>query len=318
MHVFCGKNINCAYLTALKAARENPAEKTKSRAGMVFDLGPAYFEFTNPENQILTIRNRNYNPYFAIIEASWVLGGSNDLESLTKVINGYRRYSEDGQTLNGAYGHRIKNYFGSDQIESAIELLRTDPSSRRAVVTLYSPNDLTNQKSLDIPCNISFCLKVRNGLLDITVFNRSNDLFLGIPYNVFVFNIVQRYAASRLNLGLGVQRHFTDSLHLYERNVSSVDEILLSNTRDEISNWQSSPTPSYLYDCIISEFEKIYRFRFDEISCERTRKALTAYLKLRARDASFDFDRELPYDSLRISIDLWVNSPKEQHASIKT
>lgn len=311
MHVFCGENINCTYLKALTAAREHSVEKTNSRAGMVFDLGPAYFEFTNPENQILTIRNRNYNPYFAIIEASWVLGGSNNLASLTKIIKDYSKYSEDGQTLNGAYGHRIRSYFGIDQIETTIQLLRADPTSRRAVVTLYSPNDLTNQKSLDIPCNISFCLKVRNGLLDITVFNRSNDLFLGIPYNVFVFNIVQRYVASRLNLKLGVQRHFTDSLHLYERNASRTDEILRTNTQCEISNWQSSPTPSYLYECIISEFEKIHSFKFDEINCKHTRKAMTAYFNLRARDASFDFERELPYDSLRTSIDLWIKSPKE-------
>lgn len=311
MHLFSGETINSVYLSALKTARETPTEKTTSRDGLVFDLGPACFEFTNPENQILTIRNRNYNPYFAIIEASWVLSGNNDLEPLTKIIKDYGKYSDDGSTLNGAYGHRIRNHFRIDQIESAINLLRADPASRRAVVTLYSPNDLTNQKSLDIPCNISFCLKVRNGLLDITVFNRSNDLFLGIPYNVFVFNIVQRYAASRLNLGLGTQRHFTDSLHLYERNISTVDEILRSNTQNEITNWQSAPTPSYLYDCIISEYEKIHKFSFDEINCEHTRKALSAYLKLRTRDTSFDFDRELPYDSLRISIDLWLKSPKE-------
>lgn len=310
MHIFCGEDINSVYLLALETIRSKADLVNESRAGKVFDLGPAYFEFTNAKNQFLTLKDRNYNPYFAIIEAAWVLSGSNDLRSLSKVLSGYDKYSDDGTTLNGAYGYRIKKYFNKDQLESVINLLFEDPSSRRAVITLYSTDDLDNKKSSDIPCNTSLFFKIRNKKLDITVINRSNDIFLGIPYNVFIFNTIQRYVAIRLNLPLGIQRHFTDSLHLYERDFSRVDEIIKANTCNDILLWKEKPIPDYIFTALIHEFEAISLMNFDSILCKKTRVVLENYIQLKNGGKKNDFIKDLPDDIFGISSMLWAKSRK--------
>lgn len=310
MHVFSGESINSVYLSALKRFGETKPQVSDSRVGQVFDLGPAYFEFTNPRDQFLTLRNRNYNPYFAIIEAAWVLNGDNNLDELNEVIKGYDQYSDDGHSLNGAYGYRIRKYFGKDQMDSAIRLLSTEHNSRRAVITLYCPDDLDNNTSRDIPCNISICFKVRNKQLDMTVMNRSNDVFLGIPYNAFVFNTIQRYMAMKLGLPLGVQRHFTDSLHLYERDFARVDEIIETNSQEEIDTWRNAPTAEYIFESIFEESHRISRHSVGELTSDATRNILNNYWTLRSGGSKLDFIDGLPYDNFGISSKLWAESKK--------
>lgn len=309
MIVFSGVNINSVYLEALSVIRSKALTTSDSRAGKVFDLGPAFFEFTEPRNQFLTLRKRNYNPYFAMVEASWILSGSNNLDCLKKIISNYDKYSDDGHSLNGAYGYRIQEYFQQNQLDSVVNLLTQDPSSRRAVITMFCPDDLINNSSRDIPCNISICFKIRNSKLDITIINRSNDIFLGIPYNVFVFNLVQRHVAEKLGINIGVQRHFTDSLHLYERDFKKTDEIIAANTPEEISEWQNLPCPDYIYESILKEPTAIANMSLEDISCIKTRRIFSNYLKCKAQVSSLDFLQGISYDDqFEISSKLWTES----------
>lgn len=310
MHIFSGRDLNDVYLSALEVAASYTAAAIDSRAGMVYDLGPAYFEFTAPENQLLTLRNRKFNPYFAIIEAAWILSGEKTLAPLQAIIKNYSKFSDDGASLNGAYGYRIRNYFGIDQIDEAIIALRKSPSSRRVVLTLYSPSDLANDTSADIPCNTTIYLKIRDDKLDATIINRSNDLFLGIPYNVFVFNCLQKFIAYHLKISEGTQRHFTDSLHLYEKDKEKVKKILTSNNQNEISEWQSQNTPKQLYECIINEYKPLSELDKDSINCTYTRKLISDYVKFRADNNSIDLKHSLPYDIAGTSIQLWLESEK--------
>jgi len=94
---------------------------------------------------------------------------------------------------------------------------------------MYSPEDLLSN-SKDIPCNTTIYLKIRNTKLDITILNRSNDLFLGVPYNVFVFYLLQVYIASAVDCKIGTQTHYTDSLHLYEKHFHKVEKIIKNNS----------------------------------------------------------------------------------------
>ena len=215
MKLFQGADINSIYLDALIFAEESKHSPTASRNGIVYDFGPAYFEFDQPYNQLLLLRNRKFNPYFAVVESAWVLSGKKELKCLQSIIDSYGQFSDDGASLNGAYGYRMRSFFEIDQLEALINLLVDDSETRRAVITLYSPSDLLNNQSLDIPCNTTLFFKKRNSRLDITVINRSNDLYLGIPYNIFTFNVILKFVAYKTGLEIGVQRHFTDSLHVY-------------------------------------------------------------------------------------------------------
>lgn len=312
MHIFKGENINHVYLDALELALSKHSHISQSRVGNVIDLGPAYFEFCNPEHQVLTLRNRKYNPCFVIAEAAWVLSGKNTLAPLDMFIKGYDRYSDDGKTLNGAYGHRIRFFFEFDQLSEAISALKKDPYNRRAVITLYAPSDLKNGHSKDIPCNTSFYLKIRESKLDITVLNRSNDLFLGVPYNVFIFNCIQKYAANKIGIPVGTQRHFTDSLHLYQDKIETVKSIITTNSKDEILYWQKRQIPEYVYDSILSEYNSIADLKFDLLSCPKTKKYFKEYFHLpHSPQKEINLEKHPSCDILELSFNLWLTSIKK-------
>lgn len=308
MHVFVGEDLNDVYLGSLVSCRSYCTQSSVSRVGDVYDFGPAYFEFTNPVDQLLMLRGRGFNPYFAIVEAAWILSGKNSLSPLNKIISNYAKYSDDGETLNGAYGFRMRSYFQCDQLSQCIALLKSEPTSRRAVLTLYSPEDLARGGSLDIPCNTTVYLKIRYGKLDITIVNRSNDLFMGVPYNVFVFSCIQKYVALNLGLGIGVQRHFTDSLHLYKADFERVENVIKTNSDEEIVSWRKSVSPANLYSSMLSEYEAICELDRKPLRCSYTKKVFADYFSYKSGKSSVDFVQALPYDKLGLSARLWVES----------
>ncbi|NCD07093.1 MAG: thymidylate synthase [Spirochaetia bacterium] len=234
MNFFYADSFNQLYYQLLESAYYQNISLSESRVGNVKDLGKTVYQISNDTFRLCFLQERNFNPFFAFTEASWILEGLNSVEPLQHYIKTYDQFSDDGSTLNGAYGYRLKSYFHINQIKEAIDLLKKDAHSRRVVLTMYSPDDL-QKDSKDIPCNTTIYLKIKNNKLDMTILNRSNDLYLGVPYNVFVFFILQCYIASQLKCELGIQTHYTDSLHLYERDFDKVKCILDSNSLQSIS-----------------------------------------------------------------------------------
>ncbi len=309
MKSFAGEDINSVYLDTLIFALDSSCTTTKSRCGTFFDFGAVFFEFNNPVNQLLLLDKRKFNPFFAVVESAWVLSGRNQLSDLQTIISNYDQFSDDGNTLNGAYGFRIQNYFEIDQLESLITLLKKDKETRRAVITLYTPKDLTNNDSLDIPCNTTIFFKIRNSKLDITIINRSNDLYLGIPYNIFVFNVLQQYIASRLGIEIGVQRHFTDCLHLYERDFIKVKEIIRSNSQLQVNKWRDEPSGTErLIEGILESFNEISTLDIDNISNLYCKKVFGNYLRYKKNNEKSYLIENIPKDIFGLSVTLWLNA----------
>lgn len=234
MLTIVGNNFTEVYYKLLSEVHNSNNNTTDSRNGPVRDLGPAYFEISNKDLfRIPLLEGRGFNPFFALSEYSWLICGSNALEPLNYFIKNYNEFSDDGYTLNGAYGFRLRTLNGEDQLNKAIKVLKEDKSSRRVVLTMWNINDL-GSNSKDIPCNVVLMFKIRNNQLDMTVINRSNDVFLGVPYNVLVFYLLQSYIASKVSCKVGFQRHFTDSLHLYSKHFNKVQNILEKNNKKKI------------------------------------------------------------------------------------
>ncbi|MEZ8402552.1 MULTISPECIES: thymidylate synthase [Vibrio] len=288
MKLYQGDSCNRLYISALKdcLAVNSP---TPSRVGMVYDLGPVAFELTPGRLNLLTLNKRALNPFFAIAEAAWVVGGLNSLDTLNYYLKTYDSFSDDGVSLNGAYGYRLRNHFGYDQLEFVIKELKTTPDSRRCILNMYSPDDLINNTSKDIPCNTSIMIKIRNGALDFTVTNRSNDIHWGVPYNFFVFQVLHCYLAQKIGVEVGYQRHFTDSLHLYERDIAAVTEVLKHS--GDIFDTESDKTLDLVY-MILAEIENINQKKFSCIQEKSLREAYVNYEQFRCSKSLFSFENK--------------------------
>jgi len=142
---------------------------------------------------------------------------------LTYFNSNIANYSDDGVRFNAPYGERMRYTFSIDQIYSVIDVLRKDPETRQAVVQLWHPSDLM-KATKDKACNMSVVFSVHpiSGYLDMTVFNRSNDLWWGTcGANAVQFSILQELVASSLKRPVGTYRQITNNLHLY-KNVYNV------------------------------------------------------------------------------------------------
>ena len=115
-------------------------EEYSPRNMLIREINGCHFRLDNPRNRIIYNPERRFSLTFALGEFLWYLAGKNDLETILYYNGHYDRYSDDGQTLYGAYGKRI---FGDDekcQVDRIIELLRKDKDTRQAVISIYNSN----------------------------------------------------------------------------------------------------------------------------------------------------------------------------------
>jgi len=126
----------------------------ESRNGPVLKVpGPVSICYERPTERVMFWPERDANPFFHCLEALWMLAGRNDVGFVANILPRMRTFSDDGQTLNGAYGHRWRAQFGGDQLIHITEALKADRYDRRQVLAMWdAPHDLGSD-SKDLPCN---------------------------------------------------------------------------------------------------------------------------------------------------------------------
>jgi thymidylate synthase len=193
----------------------NYGEKEKSRNGEVLAMPqPVILENMAPRARVLFGRP-GANPFFHFMEALWMLAGRNDVATVATFNSRMREYSDDGVVFNGAYGYRWREHFEHDQLDWIATLLCRDPTSRHAVLQMYSP-DSDQRTTKDVPCNTCIYFRVVDGRLDATICNRSNDVLWGLfGANLVHMTMLLEYMAQRCGLAVGVLRTLTNNLHLY-------------------------------------------------------------------------------------------------------
>ena len=194
---------------------------------------PVVTEYHHPWEKLVWWPQRDTNVAFLIYEAFWMLLGRNNIAPLTRYIKGFGRYSDDGKTQHGAYGHRWRERFGFDQLTVIIDNLMTNVEDRRNVLTMFNPIlDLQRPEvqSKDVPCNIAATVqRDKDGKLDLTVFCRSNDIIWGAYFaNAFHFACLLEYLAAYIGCPVGVYRQISVNYHAYE----DVYEPLLQSMAD--------------------------------------------------------------------------------------
>ncbi|WP_238428647.1 thymidylate synthase [Frankia nepalensis] len=177
----------------------------------------AHLRLTDPRRRFVDLPPaRVINPAFAVAEAVWILSGS-DGPWIYDFNQELLRYT-DGGVLRGAYGPRLRRWHGTvDQLDAVRRELLADADSRRAVVTLYDPQrDHSGHR--DVPCTLAYRFFLRAGRLEMHTTMRSQDLWLGFPYDIFTATLIHELLAGWLGAPMGDYHHHVDSLHLYAHN----------------------------------------------------------------------------------------------------
>ena len=204
-------------------------QEVKSRAGNTKELTFVNIELTHPMEREVLLPSRKASYPAQIAETMWVLAGRNDMRFLSKYLPRARDFSDDGLVWRAGYGPRLRSagirinpdgYKYVDPLWSVVELLRRDPETRQAVISIWSNNlDSGVVQSLDIPCNNWLHFLARDGRLNLHVATRSNDLIWGWSgINQFEWSALLQLVAELTGLEVGSLHFAISSLHLYERH----------------------------------------------------------------------------------------------------
>ena len=217
--------------------------KSKLRAepnkGPVSDLVGVLLRLTNPRAR-LSLSERRGVIFGCLGEFLWYLSKTNSLRFIEYYLPRYKHSSDDGRTVFGGYGPRLFGMRGIDQIASVITLLKKHSDSRRAVVQLFDAGDLEPYRK-DIPCTCTMQFLIRRRRLYMFTSMRSNDVYKGLPHDVFAFTMLQEMMARTLNVELGAYTHAVGSMHLYDDNREHAQQYLREGWQEK-SIMPSMPT----------------------------------------------------------------------------
>lgn len=250
MRAFEFDSVEQSYPELLKALLTEGTE-VSPRGQLTKEITPVSITINNPRKRVIPSKVRKLNFGFMCAELLWILEGSNDVEFIGHYNSIWKRFTDDGETLNGAYGKRIfgwdsgirreigietkedgsqneitqYNHVTINQFQEAYNQLKKDPDTRQATIVFFDPYlDYTDTK--DKPCTNLIRFMIRDGKLNMTTFMRSNDIWLGYPYDVFNFTMLQEIMAGMLGIEVGKYTHIADSFHIYEMHFETAQKLI--------------------------------------------------------------------------------------------
>jgi thymidylate synthase len=173
------------------------------------------FTILDPMDRVITTSARKFNQEYSDYEWDWYLKGDRDASEISEKAKIWKQmFVGDTTEVNSNYGY-FWNY--NNQLDRAIEELKNNPVSRRAVVVHYDINELDRYK-YDTPCNDVLNFYMEDDFLSLTVFARSIDLWFGFCNDQYCFSKLMELVANRLNCKVGKMHWFITNLHIYERH----------------------------------------------------------------------------------------------------
>ena len=247
------------YLNLLQHIIDNGAEKTdrtgtgtKSCFGyqMRFNLAEGFPMVTTKKLHLKSI----------IYELLWFLNGDTNIKYLNE--NGVRiwdEWADKNGDLGPVYGKQWRSWEGAngvviDQISALIEQIKKTPDSRRLIVSAWNVGDLS--KMALMPCHNMFQFYVADGKLSCQLYQRSADVFLGVPFNIASYALLTMMVASVCNLEYGDFVHSFGDVHLYNNHVEQA-QLQLSR--------KPFPLPTMK---INKEVKDIFSFQFSDFTLE--------------------------------------------------
>jgi thymidylate synthase len=244
-----------AYLDLLKhILQEGVAKSDRTGTGTISSFG--YQMRFDLEEGFPLLTTKKLHLKSIIYELLWFLKGDTNVAYLQE--HGVRIWNEwaDPQgNLGPVYGHQWRSWTGADgntidQISEAIRLINTNPDSRRIIVNAWNVADLP--KMALSPCHCLFQFYVAEGKLSCQLYQRSADVFLGVPFNIASYALLTMMMAQVCGLKPGTFVHTFGDVHIYKDHLEQVHEQL---------NREPRPLPQMK---INPEIKDIYSFDFDD------------------------------------------------------
>lgn len=193
-----------------------------------------------------------------IHELLWFLSGDTNIKYLQD--NGVRIWNEwadENGDLGPVYGHQWRSWSdykgGSiDQIQQAVDLIKNNPESRRILVSAWNPADIDNMALP--PCHCLFQFYVADGKLSLQLYQRSADVFLGVPFNIASYALLLQMMAQVTGLECGDFVHTTGDTHLYLNHLEQVDT-QLTRTPRPLPTMKINPDVKDIFSFKYEDFE---------------------------------------------------------------
>ena len=245
-----------AYLDLLTHIKENGTFKS-DRTGTGTTSVFGYQMRFNLEEGFPLVTTKKTHLKSIIHELLWFLNGETNIGYLTE--NGVRIWDEWADAngdLGPVYGKQWRSWEGAngvviDQIKEAVHTLKTNPDSRRIIVSAWNVADLP--KMALMPCHAFFQFYVANGKLSCQLYQRSADVFLGVPFNIASYALLTMMMAQVCDLGLGDFIWTGGDTHLYSNHMEQV-ELQLSRTPRALPTMKINPFVKDILDFKYEDF----------------------------------------------------------------
>jgi thymidylate synthase len=203
-----------------------------------------------------------------IHELLWFIKGATNIEYLQE--NGVRIWNEwadEKGNLGPVYGHQWRNWNseGIDQIQGVIDTLKTNPDSRRMLVSAWNPSvlpdtslsfseNVKNNKAALPPCHAFFQFYVADNKLSCQLYQRSADVFLGVPFNIGSYALLTMMVAQVCGYEAGDFVHTFGDVHIYSNHKEQIKE-QLSRSPKPLPIMKLNPNVKNIFDFTYEDFE---------------------------------------------------------------
>lgn len=246
--LFKAPSVNLLYQSLCESLYYRPHYQCAPRGERVKEILDCCLLLTNPRDRIITLPGRSMDLSYLAGELGFYFSGRDDLSIISYFSKFWNKVSDDGKTVNSAYGKRlfIEAQGGMSQFQYAFYCLMKDKDSRKAIAMIYKEKD-TNTRTKDNACTLSLQFFIRDNALHCITTMRSNDIWRGLPYDLPFFTLVQELMLVELkqvypDLKLGSYAHRAHSMHAYEKHFADVRKIADDTHHSETSRPMSPAT----------------------------------------------------------------------------
>ena len=198
------------------------------------------------------VRIWNDWPYAAYQKSDEFQGET--IEEFAAKVKESDEFAEKWGKLGPVYGKQWRNFSGVDQLDNLINQIKTNPTSRRLIISAWNPGEI-DQMALP-PCHCFMQFYVNDGKLSCQLYQRSADIFLGVPFNIASYSLFTMMIAQVTGLGLGDFVHTIGDAHIYLNHLEQIDKQLKREPRS-LPKMIINPEVKSIYDFKFEDFELV-------------------------------------------------------------